>query len=235
MPYRTLDPDKTIKTIARLYDRIVDRFPDSSLSKLCGELLLISTDTEAKVRRIAKPNIFLRITVVAFLILVFAGMIYSASLLNFEYHSNDLADLITLFEASINDILLMGAAIYFLFTIEGRVKRNRALKGLHELRAICHVIDMHQLTKDPSALPLQNTLHSPKHGLSPYELGRYLDYCSEMLALAGKVATLYANGSGDAVVLNAINEVENLSMGLSNKIWQKIIILDQTGTSLEED
>jgi hypothetical protein len=34
-------------------------------------------------------------------------------------------------------------------TIETRVKRRRALRAIHELRSIAHVIDMHQLTKDP--------------------------------------------------------------------------------------
>ena len=49
-----------------------------------------------------------------------------------------------------NIIVLMGAALFFLVTIEDRLKRRRALTALHELRSIVHVIDMHQLTKDPS-------------------------------------------------------------------------------------
>ena len=46
-------------------------------------------------------------------------------------------------------MVLIGAAIFFLVTLETRVKRRRALAALHELRAIAHIIDMHQLTKDP--------------------------------------------------------------------------------------
>ena len=53
-------------------------------------------------------------------------------------------------EAAMNIIVLMGAALFFLVTIEDRLKRRRALTALHELRSIVHVIDMHQLTKDPS-------------------------------------------------------------------------------------
>ena len=54
-------------------------------------------------------------------------------------------------EAAANLIVLMGAGVFFLTRIEERLKRRGALKALHELRSIIHVIDMHQLTKDPSA------------------------------------------------------------------------------------
>ena len=43
-----------------------------------------------------------------------------------------------------------GRALFFLVSIQARLKRRRALAALHELRTIIHVIDMHQLTKDPS-------------------------------------------------------------------------------------
>jgi hypothetical protein len=56
---------------------------------------------------------------------------------------------------------------------------------------------------------------------------RYLDYCSEMLSLTGKIAALYAQNFRDAVVLSAVNELENLTTGLSRKIWQKIMIVDK--------
>lgn len=60
---------------------------------------------------------------------------------------------------------------------------------------------------------------------------RYLDYSSEMLSLAGKVAALYAQGFSDPVALSAVNEVENLTTGLSRKIWQKIMILHTFGNN----
>jgi hypothetical protein len=46
-----------------------------------------------------------------------------------------------------------------------------------------------------------------------------------MLSLVGKVAALYAVDFEDEVVLAAVNDVENLTTGLSRKIWQKIVIL----------
>jgi hypothetical protein len=68
--------------------------------------------------------------------------------------------------------------------------------------------------------------------MTNFELNRYLDYCSEMLALSGKVAALYAQDFEDADVVAAVNDIEDLTSGLSRKIWQKIMILhEQEGRS----
>ena len=46
-----------------------------------------------------------------------------------------------------------------------------------------------------------------------------------MLAVLSKVAALYVQNFEDETVLRAVDEVENLASGLSQKIWQKITIL----------
>src|SRR5690606_23136861 len=63
-----------------------------------------------------------------------------------------LLELVQGLEAGINDVIFVGAAIFFLASLESRIKRARVLAAVHELRALAHIIDMHQLTKDPSAL-----------------------------------------------------------------------------------
>jgi hypothetical protein len=62
--------------------------------------------------------------------------------------------------------------------------------------------------------------------MTRFELGRYLDYCTELLSLISKIAALYVQRFDDEVTLGAVNEVESLTSGLSKKIWQKIMILD---------
>ena len=140
----------------------------------------------------------------------------------------DLVVLVQVSEAGLNVFLLLGGAVLFLVTAETRIKRRRALKAIHELRALAHVIDMHQLTKDPERLLAHRnpTPSSPKQKLSSGELERYLDYCSEMLSLIGKLAALYVQKFDDPVALAAVNEVEDLTTGLSRKIWQKIMIIN---------
>ena len=122
-------------------------------------------------------------------------------------------------EAGINDLVLVGAAIFFLATLESRIKRRRALRALRELRSIAHIIDMHQLTKDPERT------QPTEREMTAAALARYLDYCSEMLSLTGKVAALYVQNFEDGVALQAVNEIEDLTTGLSRKIWQKLTIV----------
>ena len=98
---------------------------------------------------------------------------------------------------------------------------------LHQLRSVAHVVDMHQLTKDPELVlnPIEATDSSPVRTLSRDQLERYLDYCAELLALTSKLAALHAQRLQDPVVLEAVNDLENLTSDLARKIWQKITIL----------
>ena len=85
------------------------------------------------------------------------------------------------------------------------------------------------LTKDPTEIGEQanKTESSPDRDISVHQLKRYLDYCSEMLAIVGKIAAVYAQHVPDKAVVSSVNEIEILTSGISHKIWQKIIILQQ--------
>ncbi len=71
--------------------------------------------------------------------------------------------------------------------------------------------------------------------MSPFELNRYLDYCSEMLSLVSKLASIHAQHFPDGTVVSAINELEALTNGLSRKIWQKIMILQALSPEIAGD
>lgn len=225
--YRHLNADKTISTIEILSNRVGERFPGSGLSQVCSELHLIANESKARVLLIARPNYGLRLFVGLVVILGLLGLFYSISLLDVTTRPFTLGELVQMTEAGMNDLVLIGAAILFLITVEVRIKRRRVLEALRELRSIAHVIDMHQLTKDPGRYSRDRILtpHSPIWEMSAYELTRYLDYCSEMLSLTGKVGALYAQNFNDSVVLSAVNELESMTTGLSRKVWQKIMIL----------
>jgi hypothetical protein len=142
-----------------------------------------------------------------------------------------LAELFQGVDAAFNVVILLSVALFFFVTLEGRFKRADALRALHQLRSIAHVIDMHQLTKDPESLldRAASTPSSPQRSMNRIELSRYLDYCSELLSLISKLAALHVQYLRDPVVLSAVNDVEELSDGLSLKIWQKIDILERAG------
>ncbi len=228
--YRSLDSEKIIGTVEKLCSRIDERFPNSGLGRVCRELLTVARESQQTSTWIAKPQKSLRVVVgvliafiVVFLVLVLANSTLPAS-------GFDFVVLLQVSEAGINVFILLGAAILFLITWEVRIKRSRALKAIHELRALAHVIDMHQLTKDPDRFPMRETATTPTQTLTPAQMVRYLDYCSEMLSLIGKLAALYVQKFDDPVALAAVNEVEELTTGLSRKIWQKIMIVNSDPT-----
>ncbi len=145
-----------------------------------------------------------------------------------QFNSTGVSDLAQGLEAAINDVIFLVLAIYFLGTVESRLKRRIALRGLSELRSIAHVIDMHQLAKDPDYLiePGTATPSSPRRTMTRLELARYLAYCSEQLALTSKLAALHVQSFSESIVLDSVNGIQALTVGLSGKIWQKIMILD---------
>jgi hypothetical protein len=71
-----------------------------------------------------------------------------------------------------------------------------------------------------------STASSPRRNLNRFELGRYLDYCTEMLAIISKLAALYVQDLDDPQVLDAVNDIQGLTTGLSSNIWQKIVLID---------
>ena len=137
-------------------------------------------------------------------------------------------------DSSIGSVVFVGAAILFFLSWEHRIKRDRALKAIHELRALAHIVDMHQLTKDPESYAGHGPSSSQirKRVMTPFELNRYLDYCSDALALISKIAALYVQGFQDPVLLDAVDDVEDLTAGFSRKIWQKITILENLRRAL---
>ncbi len=224
--YRSLDSEKILGTIETLSRRIAERFPGAGLNRVCEELLTIARESQRRTAWIGKPQRALRIITGALVTIIICGLLFVLANASWPRNGFDLVVLVQVSEAGLNVFLLLSAAILFLVTTETRIKRRRALKAIHELRALAHVIDMHQLTKDPERLLAQRsqTPSSPKQTLSAFELERYLDYCSEMLSLIGKLAALYVQKFDDPVALAAVNEVEDLTTGLSRKIWQKIMI-----------
>ena len=58
------------------------------------------------------------------------------------------------------------------------------------------------------------------------QLAIYLDFCSDMLSAIGKLGAYHLQYYRDHVVLDAVNEIESLSNGLSRKLWQKIMVIN---------
>ena len=198
--YRTIRADKIISTAEQLVARVRERFPDSGLAKVSEEILAVARETDERCRLISRPNTPLRLGVVTLIVLgaVLATMVVRNVRLNEAVW--DASNFIQASESLLGDVVFLGAGIAFLLTLETRMKRGRALTAINELRALAHIIDMHQLTKDPEMVLAHHvpTAASPQRNMTPFELNRYLDYCSEMLALVSKIAALYVQTFPDS-------------------------------------
>ena len=228
--YRSLDSEKIIQTIGQLRDRISERFPNAGLARVASELLQVAHEAVARATWTGKRNISLRIGIGILILLFLAIVVGVFATVRVSTAFNNFSDFIQAVDSSFNVIVLIGAGIFFLISLEIRLKRKKALKMLHELRALAHIVDIHQLTKDPERIIKRgkDTSSSPIRTMTSLELSRYLDYCSEMLSLIGKLAALYAQHFDDPIVLEAVDEIEDLTIGLSRKIWQKISIVTQS-------
>lgn len=225
--YARLDAAEIIKTVETLSSRIGERFPNAGLKSVCARLSDIARQASERSEAIARPLLWLRVATLSVSALILISFVATIVVLAPQAGKITFIDFIQSLESGINELVLIGAAILFLVTIEARVKRIRALAAIHELRSLAHIIDMHQLTKDPERIIFKSrrTAASPRSDMTPFELDRYLDYCSEMLALIGKIAALYVQRFEDSQAVAAVNDVEQLTSGLSRKIWQKIMIL----------
>jgi hypothetical protein len=230
--YRHLDPERILGTARQLASRVAERFPGSGLSRVAGELVAVIEQAASDSARFRRPSRGLRLAIGLVIALLLVAVLTALANVVPRPAEASLGATLQLVESAINDAVFLGVAIWFLLTLEARRKRRRALKALHPLRAMAHIIDMHQLTKDPERVMAPaagpDTPSSPRRPMSGFELSRYLDYCSEMLSLLSKSAALYIQDFDDPVTISAVNEIESLTSGLSRKIWQKILILDRS-------
>lgn len=228
--FRKLEPSRIVETAATLQLRVAERFPGSGLSRVAVELEAVARESAALAEVIAAPDYKVR-TFVG-LGLAAAALAFGTALfgVRFEGGSRGFLDFAQGLEALVNDVVFVGIGVYFLLGVEVRSKRKKTLRALHVLRSIAHIVDMHQLTKDPERVVHKghDTASSPARTMSPFELTRYLDYCTEMLAIISKIAALYVQEFDDAVTVDAASAVEDLAVNLSRTIWQKIVILERT-------
>jgi len=227
--FRQIESKGVLDTIGRLERRIGERFSEAGLRRIAQELYQIAEDSVERVRIIGEPIRILRLLVFALLTCVLAVLAYVPFLLGSVGRIETTLDFVQVLEPAQGAMFFIGAFAVSLLTVEQRVKRNRALRAIHELRALAHIVDMHQLTKDPERASLggPRTPSSPERTLTPFELNRYYDYCSEMLSLISKLAALYIQDFHDRAAIDAVDGVESLTSGLSRKIWQKIMVLSR--------
>jgi len=222
--FRALRADKLIETAEQMSQRINKRFPGSGLSSVGNEVVDVTREAAKTAEEIARPIWWIRVSLPVLLVLVIILALWQpleSSLWVFN-------KLYQFFDAA------RGGAIYFILlivyfvTLEMRFKRHKAMKAIRGLRAMAHIIDMHQLPKDPARV-----MGEGMTPLTAEQMGQYLHYCQELMAVLSKIGQLYIQDLPDATASAAVDQFENLATSLSQKIWQKIIILDRIRADAE--
>jgi hypothetical protein len=229
--YRELDSSKIIDTTRAIAGRVSERLPNSGLSKVAADVVRAAQDAAELSARVERPMWLLR-AAGALLTLAFGALLVTVirALHQVPMDPANASDLVQGVAAFVDDLVFASVAVWFAFSLETRVKRKAVLRLISQLRALAHVIDMHQFTKDPDFVnerPAEAPPPSGKVSLTRPLLVRYLDYCSELLSILAKLAALCVQRFEDPVTLAAVNDLEDLTSGLSRKVWQKIMIIDR--------
>ena len=225
-----LDAASVRATVERLDARIRARFPSRNLIRLPRQLIEVIDDLAQRQEVWRTKRRWLVVSCRIGIVLVVAGLVVALALIAVQSSTSSEPhgwDWLSVFESLVNDAVFAGIAIYFLWALPERLQRHGDLATLQRLRSLAHVIDMHQLTKDPERLrpDFEQTSASVPLDLTAIELSNYLDYCSELLSMVGKTAALFGEHTDDRTTLSTIAGIEDLTNGLSRKIWAKISLL----------
>ncbi len=225
-----LEAGPVLVTVDRLESRIAARFPDRGLRQVAADLTQLASDVADGASAIRG-----RVRGVRLVARILTGVVVAATVAVLAFAFKDPASVtargstewVGLIESTINDLVFAGIAIFFLHALPARLERGHLLTLLHQLRSLAHVVDMHQLTKDPERLraDFTRTSASVVLNLDRDQMESYLEYCSELLSLVGKVAALCAEESRDPIVLGTVSDIETLTTSMSRKVWQKISLL----------
>ena len=237
MAYERLEADAVLATAQRLQARIEARYPARTLGRVAERRVAVASDVERAAAR-SRPIRVLRVSGLVLIGILVVAAVASLIWVVVELIATSGSALAWLaaMETIINDVVYVGIAVVFLWLLPEHLERRRILGELHLLRSLAHVIDMHQLTKDPErfATAFRPTSETVEVGLSPMEMANYLDYCSELLSLVSKTAAVYAERSTDPAVLATISDIENLTNGMARKIWQKLGLVPGVGARRNE-
>jgi hypothetical protein len=229
LAYRSLNAARIIDTAVAVRGRIQEKFPRAGLCKIASEVELVALESAERAAECAKPQWQIRVVAIALTLVGVAGVVMFVAHLRFNFLNESVSQLLQDIYNVLNDTILFGIGLVFLWSWEGRIKRGRALRALHELRSLAHIVDMHQFTKDPKSLAKlkPEEIEQAKGPVNKAELIDYLVFCTDLLGLFGKISALYAQELQDGTVLAAVTEIEELSAMLSQKVWQKIGIIER--------
>jgi hypothetical protein len=224
------DPAKLMDTIERVVAQIETEFPRADLLQVGRSVLEQARKAEARSSLIQKTNPWLRIGIVLVLALGFTAAFFVVQKIRRFPDTGDLFVIFQGLEAVLNVVILSGAAVFSIVTIETRWQRKAALKEINATISLIHVVDMHQLGKHAIIAEMRSATQDDllKDGYYTLaQINRYFDFCSELMSLAAKITLIYEEKLADTVITDAATAAAQLATALSNETYQKMILMDR--------
>ena len=122
-----LNAERITETVSILEKRITDRFPKAGLARICKHLHEVAEQTQARCRQISQPNWLFRGSAICLVALLIGFTLIPFAFVKFQVENLTITDLVQVLEAAINDIVLIGAGVFFISTIETRFKRKKSI------------------------------------------------------------------------------------------------------------
>lgn len=211
---RYLRPERVTKTADQLTQWIGTEFGSAHLCQVAYEVQTFTQEAVARARSIRRPIWLLRIGVWLLLALAVTGIAY--------HFLTQPTQTLKFLDETKGAAAYMTGAVILLIGLEVRWKRRKALQAVNDLRALAHIVDMHQVAKDEAIQRFRDDGDTGK-------MIEYLHACTALLALLSKVGQLYVEHFPDPVATSAVNDFETITTGMANKIWLKILSMKKPG------
>src|SRR5690606_6958361 len=117
--------DHIIATLEKLHARILDRFPDSGLARVCGELIEAGRVSVTEAAELTRPTYLWRAAAGLLAVGGVIAQIAAFRFLHLERIEGSAPELLQGLEAAVSLLILFGSAVWFVLTLEERIKRQR--------------------------------------------------------------------------------------------------------------
>jgi len=212
-----LDPARIIETAENLAREVGEKLPGSSLAGLAVELAKIAHATVERARQARRPIYAIRVLSLLAISVSLLGLWYLLDHIHARWEFGTITEVFEAADAGFNLLVLLAGALWFLITIENRIKRKKAFEFIEELREFIHVIDVTQLfytplvyNPDPAAARTSVTFDYT-----------YFLYCTQMLAVISNLAALFTRGVVGDSIMRAAAEVALLANAITVKLLSK--------------
>jgi hypothetical protein len=213
-----LDPSRIVETAENLARRVSEKLPESNLAGLAVELAGIARVTDERTHRASTPIYVIRVACVLATVVSLLGLFFLVRHIHTRWEFGTITEVFESADAGVNILIVLAGGLWFLITLEARVRRKQALAFIGELLEFVQLIDVTQLYHTPE---FYTSEHSAGGTAPRFDDNTYLLFCTEMLAVIANLAPLYTRANMDDSVWRAASDVVMLANTIEGRLLSK--------------